>query len=56
MTYNLGRVVSAVAPFTIGSLAQTRGFGFSFATLSVAYLAAVFMWVFIPETRGRELA
>ncbi len=27
ITYNTGRIVSAVAPFAVGSLAQTRGFG-----------------------------
>jgi MFS family permease len=55
LTYNLGRVVSAVAPFTVGSLAQTRGFGVGFAVLSLAFLASAVMWLFLPETRGREL-
>jgi MFS family permease len=55
LTYNLGRVVSAIAPFTVGSLAQTRGFGVGFAVLSLAFLASAFMWLFLPETRGREL-
>ena len=26
-TYNIGRIVSAAAPFTVGTLAQTQGFG-----------------------------
>jgi MFS family permease len=54
-TYNLGRVLSAVAPYAVGSLAQRRGFGVAFATLSAALLFSALMWVFIPETRGREL-
>ena len=55
ITYNLGRVVSAIAPFTVGSLAQTRGFGLGFTILSGAFVLSALMWIFIPETRGREL-
>ena len=36
-TYNIGRIASAVAPFAVGSLAQTRGFGIAFATASAAF-------------------
>ena len=35
-TYNVGRMGSALAPFIIGSLAQTQGFGTAFALLAVA--------------------
>jgi MFS family permease len=55
ITYNLGRVVSAVAPYTVGSLAQTGGFDVAFAILSLAFVASALMWLFLPETRGREL-
>ena len=34
ITYNTGRIVSAAAPFVVGSLAQTRGFGFSFGLIA----------------------
>ena len=54
-TYNAGRVISAVAPFTVGSLAETRGFGIGFAILAGALLFSSLMWLFVPETRGREL-
>jgi MFS family permease len=54
-TYNIGRIASAVAPFAVGSLAQTRGFGSAFATASVAFALAAAAWTFIPETRGRTL-
>ena len=47
-TYNIGRLASAAAPFVVGSLAQTRGFA------SALSITAVF-WIWIPETRGREL-
>jgi nitrate/nitrite transporter NarK len=55
ITYNLGRVVSAVAPFTVGSLAQSRGFSLGFGILSLAFLGSALMWFFLPETRGRDL-
>ncbi len=53
--YNLGRIVSAVAPFTVGSLAQTHGFATGFLMLSGAFLFSAIMWIFIPETKGRQL-
>jgi len=55
ITYNTGRIVSAVAPFAVGSLAQTKGFGFSFLMISAAFLAAAALWLGIPETKGKEL-
>jgi MFS family permease len=54
-TYNIGRVASAAAPFAVGSLAQTRGFGAAFATAAVAFALAACCWAGIPETRGRAL-
>ena len=54
-TYNIGRIASAAAPFAVGSLAQTRGFGAAFATAAVAFVLAALAWAWIPETRGREL-
>ncbi len=55
LTYNTGRIVSAAAPFVVGSLAQTRGFGFAFASIAGAFLLAAVFWIWIPETGGREL-
>ena len=54
-TYNIGRLASAAAPFAVGSLAQSRGFGTAFFTASVAFALAAFCWIGIPETRGRAL-
>ena len=54
-TYNIGRVASATAPFTVGTLAATRGFGAAFAVAGGAFLLAAFAWIWIPETKGREL-
>ena len=55
-TYNIGRVVSAAAPWTVGSLAQTHGFGAALTICSLAFLLAAATWTVIPETRGRELS
>ncbi|MCA1561404.1 MAG: MFS transporter [Acidobacteria bacterium] len=54
-TYNIGRIASAAAPFSVGSLAQTHGFGVALSTTSVAFLLAAAMWFWIPETKGRKL-
>ena len=55
-TYNVGRVASAAAPFAVGSLAETRGFAVALLLTSAAFLFAALTWIWIPETRGRELA
>ena len=55
-TYNIGRVVSAGAPWLVGSLAQTHGFGPALMVSSGAFLLAAAAWIWIPETAGRELA
>jgi MFS family permease len=53
--YNTGRIASAAAPFIVGSLANTRGFGVAFSVAGAAFLLAAIMWIWIPETRNREL-
>ena len=53
--YNTGRIASAAAPFVVGSLAATRGFGAAFAVAGAAFLLAAVMWIWIPETSNREL-
>ena len=53
-TYNTGRIASAVAPFTVGSLAQKHGFGAAFAIGALSFLLAAFFWIWIPETKGRQ--
>src|SRR5206468_2874961 len=54
--YNFGRIASAAAPYTVGSLAATRGFGVAFAVAGAAFLFAALCWIWIPETGNRELA
>jgi MFS family permease len=55
-TYNLGRIASAAAPFTVGRVAQQHGFGVAFAISGVAFVMAALCWFWIPETKGRILA
>jgi MFS family permease len=55
-TYNVGRLASAAAPYLVGSLADTRGFGAALLVCSAAFIAAAVLWIWIPETRGRVLA
>jgi len=54
-TYNIGRVASAAAPWTVGTLADSHGFPAAFATASIAFLLAAVAWIWIPETKGRRL-
>jgi len=55
LTYNLGRGVSAVAPYLVGKLSAGRGLGFAFLLTAASFLFAGILALFIPETRGREL-
>ncbi len=54
-TYNIGRLASAAAPFTVGRLAAAHGFGLGFSIGAVAFLLSALCWTRIPETRGRQL-
>ena len=56
VTYNSGRLLSAAAPFVIGTLAQQQGFGMAFTITAFAFLIAAMLWIGIPETRGRKMA
>ncbi|HEK84811.1 MAG TPA: MFS transporter [Candidatus Aminicenantes bacterium] len=55
ITYNSGRIVSAIAPLAIGSLAQEKGFQTAFWLVSAAFVLAALTWALIPETKGKEL-
>lgn len=54
--YNAGRAVSALAPFTIGALADRRGLGSALALTAGCYVAGAVLIRFLPETKGQELA
>ncbi len=55
LTYNVGRVASAIAPFAVGSFARTHSFGAALSIASSAFLVAALLFVWIPETKGRTL-
>jgi MFS family permease len=53
--YNVGRIASAAAPFMVGSMAGTSGFGVAFTITGAAFILAALAWVGIPDTKNREL-
>jgi MFS family permease len=53
--YNTGRIASAVAPYVVGTLAASRGFGAAFGVAGFAFFLAALAWIGIPETSNREL-
>jgi len=54
-TYNFGRLASAAAPFTVGRVAETRGFGPAFTLTGAAFVVAAAAWLWIPNTANEEL-
>jgi MFS family permease len=55
VTYNSGRLLSAIAPFVVGSMTQSRGFGAAFTMTSIFFMIAAALWIGIPETKGRQM-
>jgi MFS family permease len=55
-TYNGARTLSALAPYTIGRLAQARDLSWAFSFCAIAFLLAMLMATQLPETKGRSLA
>ena len=55
LTYNIGRVASAAAPFVVGKLAETYGLGMAFNVTAAAFLFSALLAAFIPETKGKVL-
>jgi MFS family permease len=55
LSYNIGRGLSAIAPFAVGAIATRYGFGLAFFLLAGAFLVAAFLALLLPETRGRQL-
>jgi MFS family permease len=54
-TYNIGRGLSALAPFTIGALARAHGLSFAFFLTAAFFLISAGVAFALPETKGREL-
>jgi MFS family permease len=55
LTYNIGRVASAAAPFAVGELAEVYGLGVAFNLTAIAFLFSAALACFIPETLGKVL-
>src|SRR6266852_5550398 len=55
LSYNIGRGLSAIAPFAVGTIAARFGFGPAFFLLAATFLVAALLALLLPETRGRRL-
>jgi Major Facilitator Superfamily. len=55
LSYNVGRGLSAAAPFAVGALAVHYGIGPAFVLQAAAYLIAALLSLLLPETRGQQL-
>ena len=55
LTYNIGRLASAAAPFAVGGLAEVYGLGAAFNLTAIAFLFSAVLAAFMPETRGKVL-
>jgi MFS family permease len=55
LTYNAGRGLSALAPATIGILAERHGIGPALALTSAFFVAGALLILLMPETRGKQL-
>ncbi len=53
--YNVGRAFSALAPYTIGALADAWGIGSALALTSLFFLTGAGLMKLLPETKGRAL-
>ncbi len=55
LTYNCGRALGALAPFTIGALAREVGIGSALALTSAFFVLGAILILFIPDTTGKRL-
>jgi MFS family permease len=55
LSYNVGRVFSAIAPFAVGVLAIKYGIGPAFFLQAAAFLLAAMLSLALPETVGQKL-
>jgi MFS family permease len=56
LSYNIGRGLSAVAPFAVGGLAMRFGIGPAFFLQAGAFFVAALLALALPETKGKQLA
>jgi MFS family permease len=55
LSYNVGRGLSALAPFAVGALALHYGIGPAFLLQAAAFFVAALLALMLPETLGRAL-
>lgn len=55
LSYNIGRGLSAAAPFAVGALALHYGIGPAFFLQAGAFLVAAILTLLLPETMGQTL-
>jgi MFS family permease len=55
LVYNIGRAFSALAPYTVGALADKHGIGSALAVTSVFFTLGAGLMFLLPETRGKQL-
>jgi MFS family permease len=55
LTYNVGRGLSAFAPFAVGALAARYGLGAAFLLQAGAFFVAALLAGALPETKGKTL-
>jgi MFS family permease len=55
LTYNVGRAVAALAPYGIGRVADSYGFGAALACTSFFFLLGAVLIFTLPETKGADL-
>jgi MFS family permease len=55
LCYNTGRAFSALAPMTVGAIADSQGFGSALGVTALFYVLAGVLILRLPETKGKEL-
>jgi MFS family permease len=55
VSYNIGRGLSAAAPFVVGAVADRHGLGSAFFMLAFAFFLAALLALALPETKGKVL-
>lgn len=55
LSYNIGRGLSAFAPFIVGALATRYGLGSAFFLQAAAFFVAAVLALALPETKGKTL-
>lgn len=56
VSYNGARGISAIAPLLIGAIGEAHGLSWGFAACAVAFALAAISALWVPETRGTEIA